>query len=549
MKIEALARLERNAKRLGEIVGVMAKYGLADWLKGLHYSWIQDRLTSYEGQPIAGLGLGARLRMAFTELGTSFIKLGQILSTRSDLVGPELADELSRLQSQTPSDAFDLVRSLIREELGADPESLFASIEPVAMASASIAQVHRATLPTGEDVVVKVQHHDIEQKIQSDLEILAALAELAEKHSPQLRPYQPVATVRQFRTTLLRELNFSNERRNLEQFARNFAHDRTVRFPQPYPAFSSSRILTMERLDGISGTSREALASSGVDLHEFSQRGATIFLEMIFRDSFYHADPHPGNLMLLPGGVIGIIDCGMAGRLDENLRDQVESLLISIAEKDSTRLTEVVLRLGSAPPDCPRDQLRTDIDDFLAMFVGQSLQELELSAALNSLTEIIRRYHIVLPAPLSLLLRMLVVLEGTSRQLHPDFSLAEIIRPFYVKIVGRRFAPKRLFNRIQRSARDWDHLADVLPRDLSDILTRLRNGTFHVHLDHHHLDAVANRLVIGIITASLFLGSSLLWSMKAPPVVGGVSVFGAAGYLLAVHLGWRLFRSIKRSQK
>ena len=547
MKIAALTRLERNAKRVGEIIAVLAKYGLADWLKGWHYSWVQDRIQSFDGQHIAGLKLEERVRLALTELGTTFIKLGQVLGTRPDLIGPEMARELARLQTAAPADPPETVRKTIETELGQAPQALFASFEDKPLASASIAQVHRARLPGGEDVVIKVQHAGILDKILPDLDILASLAELAEKHAPQVRPYQPSAVVRHFRRTLLRELDFAFERRNLEEFAAHFANDPAVHFPRASPQFSTRRVLTMERLDGILGADPTALAASGADLNQFARHGADIYLRMIFRDAFYHADPHPGNLMVLPGGVVGVLDCGMTGRLDEELAESIEDLLMAVVNPNSTDLAEILLRLGSAPPGVSRDELRADVTDFIADYTGQPIQEMDLSGALNRLFEIIRRYNITLPPPLSLLLRTLVELEGTAQQLSPAFSLAEVIRPFYTSMVRRRLSPKRLLSRLQRAYRDWERLVESLPRDLGDVLNRVRDGTFTVHLDHRHLDPVINRLVLGVVTASLFVGSSLLWSTKAPPTFAGVSLFGGAGYLLALYLGWRLLRAIKKS--
>jgi ubiquinone biosynthesis protein len=288
------------------------------------------------------------------------------------------------------------------------------------------------------------------------------------------------------------------------------------------------------------GYETDKLKATGVDLGEFAQRGADMYLEMIFRDSFYHADPHPGNLMLLPGGVIGVLDCGMAGRLDDVLRDDIEALLLAVAQRDTEALTDAVYSVGAVPPEASRDQLRADLADFVAEYTGQSINELDLAGALRTLADIIRRHHISLPPGVSLLLRTLIVLEGTARLLNPDFSLAEVIQPHYVRTIGRRLSPQRLWLRIQRSYRDWDRLLQALPRDLNETLQRLRSGRLTVHLDHRHLDPVVNRLVLGILTASLFLGSSLLWSMEAPPILGGVSVFGAAGYLFSIHLGCKL---------
>ncbi|MGO8926409.1 MAG: ABC1 kinase family protein [Limisphaerales bacterium] len=547
MKFAALTRLEGNVHRVGEIIGVLAKYGLADWVKGLKLSWIQERIQSVDGQPIPNLKTEERVRLAFTELGTTFIKLGQMLSTRPDLVGPELARELAHLQTAVPADPPDTVRATVEAEFGKPPNSLFAEFEDAPSASASIAQVHLARLHSGEQVVVKVQHAGIAEKIMPDLDILAGLAELAEKHAPRTRLYQPVAVVRHFRQTLLRELDFTVERRNLDEFAEHFAQDPTVHFPRAYAQFSTRRVLTMERMEGILGTDSAALAASGADLNEFARRGANMYLQMIFRDAFYHADPHPGNLMLLPGGVVGVLDCGMVGRLDEELAEGIEEMLMAVVTHNSVDLGDILLRLGSAPPATPRDQLRADLTDFVADYVGQSIQDMDLSGAVNSLFEIIRRYNITLPPPLSLLLRTLVELEGTAQRLSPEFSLAEVFRPFYTTMVRRRLSVRRILGRLQHAYRDWERLVELLPRDLGEVLQRLRDGTFSVHFDLRHIDPVINRLVLGVMTAALFVGSSLLWSMKAAPVIAGVSVFGAAGYLMAAYFGWRLLRAIKKS--
>ena len=547
MKFAALTRLERNLHRAGEIVGVLAKYGLADWLKGLHSTWIQEHIKSFDGRSIPDLTVGERLRLAFTELGTTFIKLGQMLGTRPDLVGPEVAQELARLQTGAPADPPEKVRAIIEAELGRPLEELFADFAIDPLASASIAQVHQATLPTGEEVVVKVQHTGIADKILPDLDILASLAELVEMPESKLRLYQPVAVVRQFRRTLLRELDFTYEARHLQEFAEHFAGEESVHFPRPYAAYSTRRVLTMERLDGILGNEAEALVNSGVDLNEFARRGATMYLEMIFRDAFYHADPHPGNLMLLQGGVVGVLDCGMVGRLDEKMAEGIDDMLMAVIDRNSAELAEILLRLGSAPPETRRDELRADLVDFMGDHVGQSIQHLDLSGALNSLLEIIRRYNITLPPAFSLLLRTLVELEGTARRLSPEFSLAEVFRPFYITMVRQRFSTRRILGRLRHTFRDWERLAGTLPRDLADVLKCVREGTFTVHLDVRHIDSVINRLVLGVVTAALFLSSALLWSMKAPPLIHGVSVFGLATFLVAAWLGWRLLRAIKKT--
>ncbi len=547
MRLDTLSRLERHAKRLGEIATVLGKYGLADLFGGFNYSWLKDRLLASDGQRLSDFTTEAKVRMALTELGTTFIKLGQMLSTRADLVGPALATELSELQSNVPAEPVAGTRVIIEADFRAPISQLFASFDDKPLAAASIAQVYAAVLPTGERVVVKAIRDGIVQKVATDLEIVQGLAELLEKHSPTLRPYQPVAIVRQFRRTLTRELDFTYELRNLEEFTASFAADPTVHFPRVFRHLCSRRVITMERLEGIAGNDAEGLKNSGADLTDFAQRGANMYLEMLFRDAFYHADPHPGNLMLLPGGVVGVLDCGMVGRIDDELREDVEALLFGIVERDAAQVTDVVLRLGAAPPDCNRDLLRVELDDFLDDYIAHSLNDINVGAALTNLIEIIRRHHIVLPPPLALLLKTVIVLEGTSRLFSPRISIAELMRPHYPRILRRRLSPSRLFARTKRSYRDWDRLITMLPRDLGTLMSRIRGGGFSVHLDHRHLDPVVNRLVLGVLTAAIFLGSSELWSRQAPPLLWGVSVFGALGYLLSLYLGFRLLRAIRKS--
>ncbi|MFI5280543.1 MAG: ABC1 kinase family protein [Gemmatimonadales bacterium] len=547
MKIAEITRLDRDIHRAADVVGVLARFGLADWVKGLDVPWVQDRIRSVDGRQIPDLKVEERVRLALAELGTTFIKLGQMLATRPDLVGPAMATELAHLQTDTPADPPATVRATIRAELGEAPDKLFAHFEEEPMASASIAQVHVARLHSGEHVVVKVQHAGIEEKIMPDLDALRTLAGLAEKHASPLRPYQPEAIVQQFRRTLLRELDFTYERRNLGEFGRHFAQDDTVRFPPAFATVSSRRVLTMEKLDGILGTRTAALENSGVDLEEFARRGATMYLQMVFRDAFYHADPHPGNLMLLSGGVVGVLDCGMVGRLDEELAEGLDDMLVAVVNHNAGDLEEALLRVSAAPPTVSRDLLRADLADFIADYVGQSIQDLNLSGALNSLFEIIRRYTIALPPALSLLLRTLVELEGTAQRLSPRFSLGEVIQPFYQTMLRRRLSVRRFLGRLQHAYGDWERLAASLPRDLSDVLRRAREGTFSLHLDVRRIDPVINRLVLGVMTAALFMGSSLLWATKAPPTFRDVSVFGGAGYLMAAWFGWRLLRAIRKS--
>lgn len=548
MQLPSWPRIGRNARRLTEILTVLTKYGLADILGGLHVEWLQGQLVSYDGERLGKVSHEARIRLALTELGATFIKLGQMLSTRGDMIGPELADELGKLRSNTPPDAPAIVRAMMEAELGKPIPELFGTFEDAVLASGSIGQVHRARLHDGQAVVVKVQHAGIEEKIASDLDIMAYLAEFCQRHVSRLHNYQPVAIVREFKRTIQKELDFSSERRNLEEFARNFAGDPTVHFPITYPDRCTRHVLTMEMLQGISFEDPAALRNSGVDLNEIARHGANTYLAMLFRDGFYHSDPHAGNLMLLADGVVGIIDCGMIGRIDQPLRDEIENMLRGIVQKNSEDVTDAVLTLGSTPRDLDLAALRADINDFILEHASRPLNDFNLSAALNQITDIIRQYHIILPSNCALLLKTLIMLEGTSRQLNPRFNLAELVQPYESKSAWQRFSFRHWWDRLSRTYQDWDRLLESLPRDLKDILRRVRAGNYEIHHEHRRLESNVNRLVAGLLTAALFVGSTQLWSNSVPPLVLGVSLPGILGYLLALLLGYRLLRDIHRTE-
>lgn len=544
MLLDRLTRTEQNARRLAEIVGVLAKYGLADWLAGVrHTEWLRRHLTPTSFQRITNLSHEARIRLVLTELGTTFIKVGQILSTRPDMVSPALADELAKLQTDTPPDPPDVVRQTIQEELGKSPEELFAEFDPVPMASASIGQVHAGRLEDGRKIVVKVMRRGIQDKVARDLDLLAGLAELAERYYESSKAYRPVATVRQFRKALNRELDFSAERRNLENFSRHFEEQNGVHFPAPVSEFSNKRVLTMERLEGVRGLDVKEKPVSGLTADDLALRAARIYLQMIFQDGFYHADPHPGNYLVLPGGILGILDAGMVGRLDEELRDRLEALIVAIYHRDAVRLTETVMALGTTSPTDP-EGLRSEVTDFVHDFADVPINEFDLSAALNRMTDIMRRYGILLPPEVALLLRTLVVLEGSARQLSPSFSLAEVIN-LYVREHGVGQLRKRFLRKVQRTTRDWDRFLSDLPRELDEIMKRFREGKLDIHHEHKGMERTVNRLVRGIIAAALIVGSAMMWSRDTPPLLYGMSVIGVLGYVAAIYLAFYLIRTTR----
>ncbi len=546
MKISSIPQIYRHLGRWYEILAVLSKYGLATWIGRLGPEYTKEYLKARGGAAIARQPWQTRLRMALAELGPTFIKLGQILSTRPDLVGVRLAEEFRQLQENVPADPPKVVKKLVEKELGKPLKELYAHFQPEAMASASIGQVHRARLRSGEEVVVKVIHAEIENKVAVDMEILAGLAVMAER-LPEFRNYRPHAIIEEFRRSMRRELDFGRELRNIQQFAQNFRNDRTVRIPRPYPELSSRRVLTMEMLEGIKLLQSDRLQAAGVDLDEVARRGAAICLTMIFEHGFYHADPHPGNLLVMDDCRIGLLDFGMIGRIDQRLHEDLAEMLVALGDLDGEHMTAMIVRLGHTPPDLDRSALSLDVTDFLSYYGSQSLDRFDLSGALNEMVEQIRRYRIVLPARITMLLKALVTLEGTGRLISPKFSLVEMIRPYRRRILLRRFSPRRRLRKLHRLFSELEHLLDILPQGIADVLDQVQSGRFDIHLDHRGLEPSVNRLVLGLLASSLFVGSALLLSFQVPPMVFGISAPGTAAAAVSVAFGLRLWRAINKS--
>jgi ubiquinone biosynthesis protein len=552
MRLTSIPQIYRHLNRWYEILAVLSKYELASWISRLGPEFTKDLLKTPGGASIARHRWETRLRLALSELGPTFIKLGQLLSTRPDLAGVALSEELQELQANAPADPPDAVRKMIEAELKRPLEELFAEFEASAMASASIGQVHRARLHTGEKVVVKVLHTDIEKKVAVDMEILAGLAQLAER-VPEYQNYRPRAVVAEFQRAMHRELDFGRELRNLQQFARDFSDNPTVHIPRPHAELSTKRVLTMEMVEGLKMSEIVQSPPPGANLTEIAQRGASICLEMIFDRGFYHADPHPGNILVMENNVIGLLDFGMVGRIDERLHDDLGEMLLALGDQDAEHLTSLIIRTGKAPANLDRSSLTLDITDFLAHYGSQPLDQFDLSGALREITELIRCYNIMLPARIAMLIKALITLEGTSQLVSPKFSLVEMMQPYRKKILWRRLSPRRRLRKMRRFFAEIEHVIELMPRGITEIFEQVQSGKFDVHLDHRGLEPSVNRLVLGMLASALFLGSTLLLSRNVPPVINwsplfqNTSAMGLAGCAVSIYLGWRLLRAINKT--
>jgi ubiquinone biosynthesis protein len=557
IKVRSIPHIYRNVKRWSEILAVLSKYGLADWLAPTNIEFIKDRLSSRDGEAIARLTREARIRLTLTELGPTFIKLGQLMSTRPDVVGRDLADELKQLQDATPADPPETVRKIVETELGQSLDDLFADFDLLPIASASIGQVHRARLKTGERVVVKVQHAGIQSMVNEDLEVLAGLAQLAEQF-PEFAPYRPTANVAEMGRTLRRELDFGREERNLHQFAELFRDDLTILVPKAYTELSTPQVLTMDMIDGIPLSQPGLLEAAGLDREEVARRGANIYMQMIFTHGFFHADPHPGNIVLLPGNVVGLLDFGMVGRIDERLREQIEDMLMAIVQHDVPLLVRIIKQIGKPPQQLDETGLANDVADFVGVYSTQSLEYFPVGSALTDMIEIMRRYGFMLPTTVAMLIKTLVTLEGTAKLLSPKFSLMEVMQPFQRGMLLRRLSPARQAKKLRRLYMEVEQLVEVLPQRMIQILEQVQDGKFDVHLDHRGLGPSVNRLVLGMLASALFVGSSFMLSNQVPPLLfhkaenawlgmKDVSLLGLAGCTVSLLVGLRLLRAIGKS--
>ena len=561
IKLSSIPQIYRHVRRGTEILTVLSRYGLADWLSRLNVEFIKDKLRDREGEALARHTQEKRIRLALIDLGPTFIKLGQLLSTRPDVTGPALARELQKLQTDAPADSPSQVRQVIVEDLGQAISDVFTTFDETPIASASIGQVHAANLRSGGPVVVKVQHQGIAATINKDLEILAGLAQLAEK-VPEYQAFRPTATVAELARSLRRELDFGREERNLLHFAMLFRDEQDIDIPKPTDDICTGRVLIMERIHGIPLSDRGAMLAAGHDLPKLARLCAKAYMKMIFDEGCFHADPHPGNLLALPGNRLGLLDFGMVGRIDERLREEMEEMLLAVSQRDVISLTGIIQRLGQLPPDFDEAALSIDVDDFVGNYSTMSLRHLELGALLTDVTEIIHRHRIQLPPQAALLIKVIVTLEGTLKSLDPQISVVDLLKPVQKKIFVRRLSPTRHWRRLRRSLVDLEQLVEILPRRLTSILDQIQTGKFDVHLDHRRLEPSVNRLVLGMLTSALFIGSALMLSQEVPPLlfqdgkfwgktVGlglrDVSMLGLAGCGLSMLIGLRLLRAIGKS--
>ncbi|MDG5815957.1 AarF/ABC1/UbiB kinase family protein [Chitinispirillales bacterium ANBcel5] len=549
----------RHIGRYGEIASVLVKYGFGDILSRLnlerYFTAGRKIFRRKKTRQLRGISRWDRVRLSFEELGPTFIKLGQFASNRPDILPTELIDALEGLQDDVPP--FDKEESvaLIESQLKKPVEELFKTFQYVPFASASMAQVHKAELHDGTQVAVKVQRPDITDMITVDLEIMYRIAFLMQKHVQGMEVFNPVQLVDEFASAIRKELDFTTEALHFDHFRRNFEDDPTIYIPQVFHQLTTKRVITTEFINGIKITNIKELCRKGHDPQEIARRGAIIVLKQIFRHGFFHADPHPGNILIKDDNTICILDLGMTGILTPTSRGYLSSIIIGIANGDSKRIVRTLHEI-SDQQSRKGDELEYAMAELIQEYASRPLGEINVGEILNRLSQILRAYRLRLIPGFYLLVKALVTIEGIGYKLDPRFNMLEHLEPFAKDLIKEQFSPRSVLRQSADSAQDIFTFMRDLPNDARDIIALVKSGKVHLEFEHMGLnpflkkiEQAANRLVFGIVLAALVMGSSIVVLSGIPPVVYGMPVIGLAGFVAAGLMGFWLLISILKHER
>lgn len=488
------------------------------------------------------------------ELGPTFIKLGQLLSTRPDIISVAYSDELSKLQDTVQPVSTEAIKKRIELELGEPLEKLFAQFSSVPLAAASIAQVHQGMLHSGEKVAIKVRRPGINQQIQTDIDILLGLAGLVERHLAGGETYNPTGLIKEFQRSINREMNFAREGHTIDRFKENFAGDSTVYVPLVYHKFSGSTVLTMEYIDGIKVSNFEDLITAGYDLKAIGRNGANAILQQVLVHGFFHGDPHPGNIFILPGNTVCFVDYGMVGHLDRELKLRIAELLTSILDRDVDRLITVLVYSGELIEEIRLPDLKKALVDFIDDYYEIPLKEIEAGKMLAEFVELLVQFKIRFSPDLMLLAKALITIEGMGRRLDPTFNMVDHLKPFMTRLLLEKNSPANLYRESARVLQAYGSLAKHFPRDVKEFLTRVNRNQVKINLEHRgfeklitDLDKSSNRLSFSLLISALIVGSSIVMQTNKGPLLFGFPVLGLLGYSIAGILGLWLAIAILRS--
>jgi len=559
-KIGVVSRTYRNLNRYRQILAILFKYGFGDLIELLkidQYIEVGLQLISKNRRDrFEKLSRAERVRMAFEELGPTYVKLGQVLSTRPDLIPVDFTEELSKLQDKVPPFSFDAAKKTIESEFAKPLDELFASFDEIPFASASIGQVHRAVLEDGEMVAVKVQRPGIKKIIEVDLEIMLHLAMLVERNIKEMALYRPVKVVEEFARTLEREIDYTIEATSMERFARHFLDDPAIYIPRVFRDMSTEHVLTMELVEGIKVSEVDKLEAADLDRKTITARGADFYLKQVFDFGFFHADPHPGNIFILPENVICLIDFGMTGTVNRQTREDFVDLIDSVIHRQEARAIQVLLKLTHWEEEPHLRQLEKDVSDFMGQHLYKPLKDIEVGKLLNNLLGLASRHRLMIAPDIFLMMKTLTMVEGVALALNPDFDMIAQAAPFIKRIKLSRFYPGRIADDMIQIGLQMLQFARQFPKDVLEITRMVRQQKLSLKMEHKGLesmlathDRVSNRISFSIIIAALIIGSALIVISETPPLFYGISLIGIVLFSTAAIMGiWLLVAILRKGR-
>lgn len=563
MNILRLTKTYKAARRLQKVVNVFLRHGFGSVIDQINlgrFIPFTKRLRAFGHWPeiIKGRTVAERLRLAFAELGPSFIKLAQILATRPDLITALYASEFKKLQDEVPPFSTVEAKKIIEDEIKLPLNRVFREFEDVPVAAASIAQVHRAVLLDGTEVVVKVQRPGIRDVLDTDIEILFTLAPLLEKTFPEMKFFNPTGVVQEFQRTVKRELDFIEEGRNCCRFGRNFKDEHNIYFPKVYAEFLTEKVIVMERIDGVKIDDVRGIEAMGFDTKDVAKDGVRAYFKMVFEDGFFHADPHPGNIMVMNSGQICFLDFGIVGRVSEELKSTLAATFIALIKKDFDKLIDQYVEMGLVAENVDSEDFRrdfkADLVDFMEPLYGASLKEINFPEYLGIIIQLAVRHKMKLPPELLLINKAALILQDVGTRLDPDFDFISISEPFVSKLLKERMDPRRIVKKAYKDMSEAGEFLLYLPKQLRAAISKVMKNDFHMKITHiglehfiRDMDRASNRIAFALIVSSVLLSSAIMHAFSVGPTIYGMSVLGFLVFGFAAVLGVWLLISIIRS--
>ncbi|NOX35206.1 MAG: AarF/ABC1/UbiB kinase family protein [Deltaproteobacteria bacterium] len=559
--IGRVSKRYRHLIRYQQIIGIILKYGFENIIDAMNIDrYIESGLLLIpfvkKHEKVEKLSKNQRIRMALEELGPTFIKMGQVLSSRPDLIPVDLLNELAKLQDHVPSFEFEHVKNIIASEFGRPYDKVFVSMEKTPFASASIGQVHRAKINNNDRIAVKIQRPGIRKTIETDLEIMLHLASIMENNVEEVALFRPVRIVEEFAKTLEKELDYTIEASNMQKMAGLFKHDKTIRIPKVHIEESSERVLAMEYIHGIKADDIHAIQSAGLDPKLITRRGADFIMKQVFEHGFFHADPHPGNIFVMGKNCICPVDYGMTGFIDQTTREVFVDIIHSIATKNF-KLTAILLcELAEYDIQPDLSQLEKDVSRFVSMHLSKSLKDIKATRMVNLFLELCAFHKLRIPPDFFLMIKAFIAIEGIARKLDPDFDMISHAIPYVTAAKYKRFKPSRIAREFMGIARESYKLLQIFPTDILEIMRLAKSGNLSFNIKVEGLDKMlntqdqtSNRIAFSIIIAALILGSAVVINSEVPPILFGVSVIGIAGFVAAAVMGiWLLIAIIRKGR-